>query len=205
MIRSLGRLAVAGLALGAAMPLPAADVPILVKVLVQDPESRPMPGTPVRVVLAQGEGWQRAEAGHAGITDGGGWIAWRTRGAPVQRSRKMPTNFTTQALAAPQPTTHFAVGVEQPWFGKPRLVVSGADRFPDGTTAQLEPLRVLNAGPDGAFTLESAFAAGEWKYPDLETPMNTAPQRWTAYRIEPDGEGWTITIAVRRLAEPVRR
>lgn len=186
-------------------PAPVEDFPIEVRLLVQDPESRPMPRTPVRVVLAHGDKWQRADAGHAGITDDEGWITWRTRGTPERHSRKRPTNFMSHTLSEPQPTTYFAVGVEQPWFGKPRLVVNGAHRFPDGTTAQLDPSRVFNAAADGAFTLESVFAKGLWKYPDIETPMRASSQRWTAFRIEPEGGGWKITIAVRRLAEPMRR
>lgn len=189
----------------AAPPKPADDVPVEVRLLLQDTEIRPLPRTPVRVVLAQGEGWQRAGAGYSGLTDDEGWITWRTRGVPQARSQKMPTNFTSQLVAAPQPTQYFAVGVEQPWFGKPRLVVNGADRFPDGTTAQLERARVFSPDATGAFTLEATFANGAWRYPDIETPMMSASQRVTAFRIEPLGEGWRITIAVRRLAEAVRR
>jgi hypothetical protein len=180
-------------------------VPIVVRLTLQDQEGKPIGAAPIRLVTTDMPDWQQPGAGAQLITDALGEARWSFPGRPAIRQRKLPTNFFTQITSRAQETTHFAIGAQLPYVGRTWLVVTAADRFPDGTVAQLDGLRVYGLDANGAYTVPATFKDGAWRLPGIAWPLTTPGAEVSRFTIAPLNGGWEIAVTIRRMAEPVVR
>jgi hypothetical protein len=185
--------------------VPQPSVPIEVRFTLLDADGKPVAGVPVRLVLATGSGWQRADAGSQVTTNESGEIRWSTRGLPEARRRKMPTNFFTQSTSAPQETMHLAIGAQLSYLGRPWLVVSEGDHFANGTTAQLDGVRVYGLSADGMFSAQASVRNGVWQLPGVPSPLTTPGHQVARFAMTHAGGGWVVELTIKRLPEPVIR
>lgn len=185
------------------------EVPVEIRFGLVDASGAPIAGAPVRLAIASGAGWQRADAGALATTDAAGEARVNFSVVPETRSRKLPTNFTTQLLSPAQPTVHFAVAAQLPFLGRPWLYVHEADQFGRDTTAQLDAPRMYAADARGDFTEPASTRNGAWRLPGMELAVSStggAPgYRVARFSIAPDGAGWSVRLVLAREPEPVRR
>ena len=187
----------------------APDVPVEVRFGLVDAAGAPIAGAPVRLAIATGDGWQRRDAGTPGTTDASGEVRASVRVVPETRSRKLPTNFTTQLLSSAQQTVHFAVAAQLPFLGRSWLYVHEADLFGRSTTAQLDAPRMYAADARGDFTEAASMRDGAWRLPGMDLVVSStggAPgYRAVRFSIAPAGEGWAVWLVLAREHEPGRR
>lgn len=171
------------------------------------PDSKPIAGAPVRVVLGEQPGWQGASAGTRFTTDAQGQHQFSTTGTVTEMRRKLPTNFWTSLMSRAQATKHVSVATELPYVGKQWLYVAEVDRFKDGTSARLDAMRVYGVNPSGVYTLPVSFAGGEYSLPGIPGKLRVPGHEVSHFSAEPDAGGtrWKVSITVIRYPEPVRR
>jgi hypothetical protein len=117
----------------------------------------------------------------------------------------MPTNFFTQAVSATQETVHLAIAVQLSYLGRPWLVVSEADHFANGTTAQLDGVRVYGLDAEGSFTVQATVRNGSWQLPGIPWPLTTPGHLVARFAMTPAGNGWAAELVIKSLPEPKRR
>jgi hypothetical protein len=196
----------AGLLFAIPVALAAPEPPtIQVRLELIDSGGVPMAGAPVRLVLASGPGWQQPDAGAQAVTGMAGEVHWSVAAAPERRRRKLPTNFFTQMLSAAEDTIHVAVGVELTYLGRPWLVVGAGDRFGNGTTAQLDGLKVYGRDQTGSFSLPATQSEGAWTLPGVPGTLTTPGFLVRRLAISPVERGWAVELTVQRASEPVAR
>lgn len=194
--------------LALAVPAAPAGEPLTsieVRFKLVDAAGQPVRETPVRLTLAWGNGWQAPSSGTQVLTNAAGQatlLAWAT---PEPRSRKVPSNFFTQTASAPQPTVHFSIGAELTFLGRPWLVVASADRFPDGTSAQLEGMKIYGRDETGTFSLPARQLAAGWQLPGIHGMLTTPGFQVGRFTITPDAGGWIVDLWVQREGEPIAR
>lgn len=178
---------------------------IEVRFKVIDSGGQAIVGAPIRLVLAQGQAWHLPEAGVRAVTGSGGEVTWTVNALPERRRRKLPTNFVTQALAATEETVHLAVGVELTYLARPWLVVGAGDRFDNGTTAQLDGLKIYGRDQSGNFSLPAVQREGAWYLPGLAGALTTPGFLVRRLAIAPVERGWAMDFTLQRASEPVTR
>jgi hypothetical protein len=178
---------------------------IEVRLQLVDSAGQPIAGAPVRVVLALGEGWQSPNAGLKAITGGAGEVAWTLAATPEVRRRKLPSNFVTHTLAPVENTTHLAIGVELAYLGQAWLVVGAGDRFGNGTTAQLDGVRIYGRDETGSFSRPAVQRGGAWYLPGVPGALTTPGFAAQRLAIAPAERGWTVDFVLQRANEPVAR
>lgn len=178
---------------------------IEVRVKVIDSAGEAIAGAPIRLVLAQGQGWQLPEAGMRTRTGSAGEVTWTVNALPERGRRKLPTNFSTQTLSPAEDTIHLAVGVELTYLARPWLVVGAGDRFNNGTTAQLDGLKIYGRDQVGNFSLPAVQKQGAWYLPGAPGALTTPGFTVQHLAIAPAGRGWTMEFTLQRANEPVVR
>lgn len=195
----------AGISAGAAPSAAAEPVPIDIEFHYVDGLDQPLAQRPVRLVLAIGDAWQQARAGHSTVTDAAGVVQWTTHAVFPMRRRKLPTNFLSQTFSLPQKVTHLAIALELDYLGHPWLIAASVDRFPDGTSAQLDPLRVWGRDTSGAFTVPAIRRGEAWQLPGIPGVVSTPGHEVVSFRLDPANMGWAARLVVRRHDDPVAR
>lgn len=176
-----------------------------VRFQVVDSAGQAIAGAPIRLVLALGQGWQVPEAGLRAVTGSAGDVNWTVNAAPERKRRKLPTNFSTQTLSPVEDTIHLAVGVELTYLGRSWLVVAAGDRFDNGTTAQLDGLKIYGRDQTGNFSILAVQKAGAWYLPGVSGALTTPGFSVHRLAIAPAVRGWTMDLTVQRASEPVAR
>ena len=179
--------------------------PIEVRFKVIDSAGQAIIGAPIRLVLALGQTWHLPEAGMRATTGSGGEVNWTANALPERRRRKLPTNFFTQVLAPAEDTIHLAVGVELTYLARAWLVVGAGDRFDNGTTAQLDGLKIYGRDQSGNFSLPAVQKEGAWYLPGVPGALTTPGFLVHRLAIAPAERGWTMEFTVQRASEPVAR
>lgn len=179
--------------------------PLEIQLGLLAPDSTALKETPVRLVLANAPGWQNPESGVRLRTDEKGIARWSTRGLIDRRHRKLPSNFFTQLAAPTQETFHFSVAAQLSYLGKEWLLVTELDCFADGTSAQLDGVRLYGQDSAGAFTVPVNQDARGWHFPGLALPATTPGFQVARLGAVPSGSGWSVEWVLRRLPEPIVR
>lgn len=205
-VRGVGLCALFTLPVAGSSPVSKPSVPVAVHFQLTAADGTPLAGAPVRLVLGTGPGWQGAQAGGRFVADSRGEIRFPANLALETRRRKLPTNFTTQLLSSAQETQHLTAAVELPYLGRPWLYVAAVDRFANGTSAQLDGLRVFGRDPQGGFTVAARMQDGAWLLPGVDAPLRPPGHEVTRFVLEPAGSGqsWKVILAFVRHPEPVR-
>lgn len=185
------------------MSQPAVVVEVRFRLQLED--GTPVAGAPVRLVMGEGPGWQAAEAGARLQTDARGEARLPVSVPLGQRRRKLPTNFFTQLASARQDTLHITVAAELPYMGRPWLYAATVDRFPNGTSVQLEGTRVFGPDPQGRFTQPGRLVEGDWVLPGVDGRLTVPGHVVRHLVLEPVPTGWRLEVVLYRQPEPVRR
>lgn len=133
-----------------------------VQVTVLHSDKSPAAGVPLRLVLGTAGDWQAASAGITLVTADDGTVQHTQPVVLEARRRKLPSNFFANLLASPETTRQVQVGVELQWAGRPWLATINVDRFADGTSSRLDPMRVFGRATDGRFTDDVPLTNGTW-------------------------------------------
>jgi hypothetical protein len=193
------------LLLGLALePVQAAD-PLQVRLQLVDGEQRALAGVELRAVSTLEAGWRLVDAGQTRITGEDGTACWLIPHGTATRKRKRPTNFFTQLFAPRRTTQHTAIAVELDWLGRPWRVVFAGDRFADGTTAQLDGLRMYGRDEAGSFSRPVIQRDGAWEFPGVPGRLTTTGFTVQYLSLEHEARGWTLDLGVQRHADPVPR
>ncbi len=133
-----------------------------VQVTVLHADKSPAAGVPLRFVLGTAGDWQAAAAGTPLVTAADGTAQLALPVVLEARRRKLPSNFFGNLMASPETTRQVQIGVELQWAGRPWLGTINVDRFADGTSARLDPMRVFGRATDGRFTDDVPLHDGTW-------------------------------------------
>jgi hypothetical protein len=182
-------------------------VPVDVQFSLTTPDNRPIAGATVRLVIGAAAGWQQAHAGQPFVTDARGTHRLTVNALLESRQRKMPTNFWSDLVARAQHTDHMLVAAELPYVGTSWLYVGEVDAFADGTNLSDSAPRVYGAGATGNFTVAATVRDGVWSLPGVSGALTTAGHEFTQLVLTPNATRtrWSLTVAMRRQPEPVRR
>ncbi|MBL0170338.1 MAG: hypothetical protein IPP90_06320 [Gemmatimonadaceae bacterium] len=104
------------------------------------------------MVLGSALTWQAADEGQRLTTDEHGLCHLHLSVALDERRHKMPTNFFSSLVASRERTRHLQVAVEMDYAGRPWLTAIDVDHFENGTSTQLDPMRVFGRAANGRFT-----------------------------------------------------
>lgn len=179
-----------------------------VHVTVLSPDRTPAAGIPLRVVLGTALTWQAPDAGTALVTGDDGMVHVTGPLVLDDRRHKMPTNFFTSLVASRERTRHVQVAVELEYAGRPWLTAIDLDHFENGTSAQLEPMRVYGRAANGRFTDDIPLRDGarNARLPKgLVLPVPGFDVN--AATLEPDasvpgGTRWRLKLTLTRWPEP---
>ena len=129
-----------------------APVTLDVQVTVLEPDKTPAIGIPLRVVLGAALTWQAANEGVQLVTAENGMCHLQKAVVLDDRRHKMPTNFFSSLVASRERTRHLQIALELEYAGRPWLTAIDIDHFENGTSAQLDPMRVFGRAANGRFT-----------------------------------------------------
>jgi hypothetical protein len=178
---------------------------------IDDVDSRPLAGQPVRLIVGLEPGWQNPDAGKRFVTDANGEYRFSTQAVLDQRLRKMPTNFVSSLLRRRQRTEHLGVAAELGFMTFRWLYTVDVYRFPDGTSALLDGLSVYTPDSGGRFTTRAPHDESGWRMADLGGMVLTTPGYQPAHvTLLPDESdsthpGWRLHVAFQRQPPPIQR
>lgn len=184
---------------------------LYVQVTVRQPDRSLAVGIPLRVIVGTPPGWQLADAGTRCVTGDDGSCNLESPLVLEDRRRKLPSNFLSTLLASRERTRHLQVGLELEYAGRPWLTVIDADRFGNGTTAQLDPMRVYGRATDGRFTDDVPRNDGAWRKRLPSGQVMSLPGfDVTSVQLDPDPDVpndalWRLLVGLTRWADPVLR
>ncbi len=135
----------------AAPSVQAHRVQLDVVVTVVDHHNRPLPATPVRLVLGRDPGWQAPTAGTWLLTGADGRSHLSTTLDLQTRHSSRPLGFT--GLSLPARSHHVAVAVEMPYMHQAWLYSADVDRFASDRVSQVKDTAMLARDATGQFTV----------------------------------------------------
>ncbi len=188
------------------------QVTLDVLVTLREPDRSPAAGVPMRIVLGASQTWQAPDAGTMRVTADDGTCHVVESFALDDRRRKMPTNFLSSLLASSERTRHVQLAVEMEYASRPWLTAIDIDRFENGSSARLEPMRVYGRAANGRFTDDVPLINGAWNARLPTGKVVSVPGfDVTSASIDPDasvtpvGSQWTVRITLTRWPAPVPR
>ncbi len=188
------------------------QVTLDVLLTVRDADRSPAAGVPLRMVLGASASWQAPDAGVVRVTADDGTCHLLESFALDDRRRKMPSNWLSNLMASSERTRHLQLAVAMEYAGRPWLTAIDVDRFENGTSARLEPMRVFGRAANGRFTDDVPLIDGAW-HARLPTGKVVSVPGFdvTSASIDPDtsvtpvGAQWTVRITLTRWPAPVLR
>ncbi len=159
----------------------------------------------MRLVLANEPDWQSALAGERLVSNEKGEVLWSTLVTVEHRKRKLPGNFFSQLVSSAQETIHFPVAVQLPFLGREWLFVTSVDHFASGASVQFDGVRLYGMDATGTFNMAVNKDAAGWRFPGVAWPVSEPGYQVVTLSATPSGAGWTVTLTIRRLPEPVVR
>ncbi len=188
------------------------QVTLDVLLTLREPDRSPASGVPMRIVLGAAANWQAPDAGIHRTTADDGTCHQVASFALDDRRRKLPTNFLSGLLASSERTRHVQIAVEMEYAGRHWLTAIDIDRFENGSSARLEPMRVFGRAANGRFTDDVPLINGAWNA-RLPTGKVVAVPGFdvTSASIDPDtsvtpvGAQWTVRLTLTRWPAPVPR
>lgn len=188
------------------------QVTLDVLVTLREADRSPAVGVPMRIVLGATQAWQAPEVGTHRVTADDGTCHLVESFALDDRRRKMPTNFLSSLLASTERTRHVQIAVEMEFAGRPWLTAIDIDRFDNGSSTRLEPMRVFGRAANGRFTDDVPQINGAWNARLPTGKVVSVPGfDVTSASIDPDtsvtpvGSQWAARITLTRWATPVQR
>lgn len=188
-----------------------APVSLDVLVTVLEPDKSPAVGVPLRVVLGAALTWQAADEGERLVTGDDGSARFQTRVTLDDRRHKMPTNFFTSLVASRERTRHVQVAVELEYASRAWLTAIDLDHFENGTSAQLDPMRVFGRAANGRFTDDIPLRDGHRQARLPKGVVMPVPGfDVSSATLEPDatmsgGTHWRLALTLTRWPAPVQR
>ena len=182
-----------------------------VHVSVFEHDRTPAAGVPVRVVIGAALSWQSADAGVRLVSGDDGSCHWQTSVLLDDHRHKLPTNFFTNLMASRERTRHVQVAIELEYAGRPWLTAIDIDRFENGTSAQLEPMRVYGRAANGRFTDDIPLREGARNARLPKGVVTPVPGfDLSSVAMDPDlnvpGQThWLLRLALTRWQEPATR
>lgn len=192
---------------GGFIPVGLRQVPLSVTFKLTDPDYKPLPGEPVRLLFCSDKDWQEPNAGYHFVTDanGEGHVT-----APVvldRRWRKIDSSFLGSLLGLPMLTDHLAVGAEMEYMNFHWVYIINTVRFPEGTCMR-EYFSVYTKDEQGRFSRQAVERNDGWQIKELGGMMITRPgyDVWD-YSLAHDEEGknWTLKLAFKKFPPAVQR
>ena len=186
-----------------------APVTLDVLVTVLDPDKTPAAGLSLRVVLGASLTWQAAEEGERVLTEADGTAHVRTVVALDDRRHKMPTNFFSSLVTSRERTQHVQVAVEMEYAGRGWLTAIDLDYFENGSSTQLDPMRVFGRAANGRFTDDIPLRDGTRTARLPKGVVLPVPGfDLTSATLEPESAGsrkthWTLRLTLTRWPAPV--
>jgi hypothetical protein len=183
--------------------------PVIVEVNFQltDLDYKPIPNTPIRLVFASDKDWQSATAGQRFVTDAKGEAKLTANVVLDKKLKKLPTNFVSSLLGAPQQTDHIVVGVELEYMEFRRLYTVEIFHFRAGTD-MLGEVAIYSRDEQGRFTRKAERKGSDWIIADLRGVVATTPgyEPWNfALEADPSEKRWQLRLAFKKFPPPVRR
>jgi hypothetical protein len=183
--------------------------PVIVEVNFQltDFDYKPIANTPIRLVFASDKDWQSATAGQRFVTDAKGEAKLTANVVLDKKLKKLPTNFVSSLLSAPQQTDHIVVGVELEYMEFRWLYTVEIFHFPSGTD-MLGEVAIYSRDEQGRFTRKAERKGSDWIIADLRGLVATTPgyEPWNfALEADPSGKRWQLKLAFKKFPSPVRR
>ncbi len=182
-----------------------------VHVAMLAPDKTPAAGVPVRVVVGSALTWQAADAGVCLVSGDDGTCAWQTSVQLDDHRHKLPTNFFTGLMASRERTRHVQVAIELEYAGRPWLTAIDIDRFENGTSVQLEPMRVFGRAANGRFTDDIPLREGN-RHARLPKGVVTPVPGFdlSSVTLDPDpgvpsGSHWELRLTLTRWPPPAPR
>jgi hypothetical protein len=182
-----------------------------VQVTVLEPDKTPAAGVPVRLVLGSELTWQAAEEGERVVTAPDGTCRLESRVALDERRHKLPTNFFSSLMATRARTRHVQVAVELEYADRPWLTAINIDHFENGTSTQLEPMRVFGRAANGRFTDDIPLRDGTRQARLPKGVVMPVPGfDLSGVTLDPDASvpgdaRWTLRMILTRWPAPVPR
>ena len=172
-----------------------------------DLDYKPLSNTPVRLVFGSDKDWQSPTAGQKLMTDAKGEAKLTANVVLDKRSKKMPTNFLSSLMSAPQQTDHIVVGAELEYMQFRWLYTVEIFHFRDGTD-MLGEVAIFSRDERGRFTRKAERKGTDWTIADLPGLVLTTPgyEPWTfALQPDPGEKRWQLNLAFKKFPPPVRR
>jgi hypothetical protein len=138
------------------------QVTLNLQLTIREHDRSPAVGVPARIVTGSALTWQAPEMGERVMTDSNGVCALELIVSLDDRRRKLPSNFFASLMSSPVRTQHLQVAVELEHAGRPWLTAIDIDHFENGTSAQLEPIRIFGRAANGRFTDDVPLLNGSW-------------------------------------------
>lgn len=139
-----------------------------------DLDYKPLSNTPVRLVFGSDKDWQSPAAGQKLMTDAKGEVKLTANVVLDKRSKKMPTNFLSSLMSAPQQTDHIVVGAELEYMQFRWLYTVEIFHFRDGTDL-LGEVAIFSRDERGHFTRKAERKGTDWMIADLPGLVLTTP------------------------------
>lgn len=188
------------------------QVMLAVHLTLREADRSPAAGVPVRIVLGASATWQAPDAGVVASTASDGTCHLLAPFTFEQRRRKMPSNWLSHLMASPERTRHLQVAVEMAHAGRSWLTAIDIDRFENGASARLEPMRVFGRAANGRFTDDVPLIDGAWRARVPTGKVVPVPGfDVTGASIDPDpsvtpvGAQWDVFITLTRWPATVSR
>jgi hypothetical protein len=183
--------------------------PVIVEVnfKLTDLNYKPLSNTPVRLVFGSDKDWQSPTAGQQFVTDAKGEARLTANVVFDKQLKKMPTNFVSSLLSAPQQTDHIVVGVELEYMEFHWLYTVEIFHFRAGTD-MLGEVAIYSRDEQGRFTRKAERKGSDWIIADLRGLVATTPgyEPWNfALEADPSGKRWQLKLAFKKFPPPVRR
>lgn len=180
-----------------------------VQFALTDPEGRPVPDAPVRLVFGRGPDRQPASAGERLATDANGAISLTTTTVIDKVQRTVPTNFVSSLFSRPKLADHLAVAAELSYMTYRWLYAVDLYRIVEDGTLLADGLTVFTPDAEGNFSNRVTLDDGGWRMKELGgrrlmTPGNELAS-FALDRKQGTKDQWTLALTFKRSPDPVQR
>ncbi len=133
-----------------------------VQVTILHPDKSHAAGVPVRVILGTAADWQSPSAGEEMVTAEDGTVQRTLPIVLASLRRQVSTNFVARLMASRETTRQVQLAVVMEYAGRSWLSAMTVDRRANGSSLQLDPMRVYGRASDGRFTDDVPLHDGAW-------------------------------------------
>jgi hypothetical protein len=181
----------------------AETVPLDVDVQLTDPDEKPLPDIPLRVVFSCDKDWQMPNSGHRFVTDANGAAAFETKVSLDKLTRKRSTSFMGRMVSIPQQVDHLKIAAEMEYKSQQLLYAVDVVSFPGGDST-IDDFSIYATDKNDRFTRAVDQDRNGWKIKAANGDLITTPgyEPWK-YILRPDpkdpaGRRWILRLAFKK-------